>query len=134
MMEVTDRPSRVPWPPIIYLAAIAVGAVPAVLVPLPWLGSPLADLLFAAGWLLVLAAVLLEVAAIHTLRRANTTMRVDRAADHLVVSGPYAFSRNPIYLGNSMLMLGIGFVAGSLWFILLAFVAGFLTQKLAIEP
>ena len=32
----------------------------------------------------------------------------NRAADHLVTKGPFSFTRNPIYLGNTMLMIGIG--------------------------
>lgn len=128
-----QAPSRIAWPPILYLAAIAASIVLHLLVPLPWFGSPLADLLFAAGWLLVLAAVFLEVAAIRTLHRSGTTIRLDRRAEHLVTSGPYALSRNPIYLGNTAIMIGVGFITGIIWFLILAFLAAFATQKLAIE-
>ena len=46
--------------------------------------------------------------------------------------------RNPlgakaIYLGNTLMMIGIGLASGILWFILLGLVAAFATQKLAIE-
>jgi protein-S-isoprenylcysteine O-methyltransferase Ste14 len=50
-----------------------------------------------------------------------------------VSGGPFSFSRNPIYLANTMLTFGIGLIAGSVWFILLGLVAAFATQKLAIE-
>lgn len=129
-----QAPSRIAWPPILYLAAIAASIALHLLVPLPWFGSPLADLLFAAGWLLVLAAVLVAAAAIRTLQRTGTTLRVDRRAERLVTSGPYAFSRNPIYLGNTAVMIGIGFITGIVWFLILAVLAAFATRKLAIEP
>jgi protein-S-isoprenylcysteine O-methyltransferase Ste14 len=56
-----------------------------------------------------------------------------RRAEHLVTGGPFAFTRNPIYLGNTMLMLGAGLVFGLLWFLPAAVIAAFLTQRIAIE-
>ena len=49
MTATHSRPSRFPWPPILYLAAIAVAAVLNLLYPLPWIGQPLSGLLFAIG-------------------------------------------------------------------------------------
>jgi protein-S-isoprenylcysteine O-methyltransferase Ste14 len=36
---------------------------------------------------------------------------------HLVTSGPYAVSRNPMYLGWALLQVGAGLVRGSRWMI-----------------
>ena len=134
MSETEAAPSRFPWPPVIYVALVAVSILAQWLWPLPWIGSPLADLLFALGWLMAAGAVALDIAAIRTLGRAKTTVMPHRASEHLVTTGPFALSRNPIYLGNTALMVGIGFIAGSLWFVLLAFVAAALTTLLAIRP
>lgn len=134
-MTATDlRPSRLPWPPVVYLAAVGLATLLTFLVPLPWLGSPASDLLFAIGIVIAAGVVALYVTALRAFRKARTTVRPDRAAEHLVTSGPYAFTRNPMYLGNTVLMLAIGLVAGALWFLPLALVAAFATQKLAIEP
>lgn len=134
MNDTTEGPSRIPWPPIIYVLAIAVSIALAVFVPLPWLRSPLSDLIFAAGWLVLLAVVALYASAINTLRKANTTIHPTHAADHLVTRGAFSVSRNPIYLANSLLMIGVGLVSGIIWFLVFAVVAGLATQKLAIEP
>jgi protein-S-isoprenylcysteine O-methyltransferase Ste14 len=135
MTESQDAPpSRLPWPPIIYVAAIAFSILLAYLVPLPWFGSPFADILFAVGWLLIAAALYLDIQAIRRLRAAGTTVMPHRASEHLVTDGPFALSRNPIYLGNTMLMVGVGLAAGIAWFVILALIAAFATQKLAIEP
>lgn len=134
MNENTDRPARVAWPPIVYVAAIAAAIVLTIFVRLPWLGSPLSDMLLVVGCILVAAVIGIDVSAMRALRRANTTLMPTRSADRLVTGGAYSISRNPIYLANSMLMVGVGFIAGALWFVLLAFLAGFATQKLAIEP
>src|SRR5690606_37344512 len=90
-------------------------------------------LLFAIGWVVAAGAVAMEAAAMRAMMRARTTIRPDRPPDHLVTSGPFSFTRNPIYLGNTMLMIGIGLISGILWFPILALVAAFATRKLAIE-
>ncbi|WP_269929727.1 methyltransferase family protein [Aminobacter sp. HY435] len=133
MTDYNAAPNTVPWPPVIYLAAIAVATVLGLLVPLPWIGEPLSDLLFAAGWLAIVAVIAIYYSAVQALKRGNTTIRPDKASEHLVTSGAFSFTRNPIYFANTLLMIGIGLVVSSLWFILLALMAAFATQKLAIE-
>ena len=103
------------------------------LVPLPWLPPPLSEFLFAVGWLAAAGAVAIVAAAIRAMRRANTTITPNRASEHLVTTGPFSFTRNPIYLGGTMLLIGIGLITGILWLILLAPVDAFATLKLAIE-
>lgn len=134
MNDHEQRPARFPWPPVIYLSAIVIAAVLGIFYPLPWIGPPLSDLLFAIGWLLIASFVFIDLQAMRTLHRAGTAILPTRGADTLVTSGPFSFSRNPIYLGNSMLTAGIGLVAGNAWFFASLIVACFLTQKLAIEP
>jgi|SRR5512143_1792972 protein-S-isoprenylcysteine O-methyltransferase Ste14 len=133
MNDVTVRPNSLPWPPIIYLAAIAVSVLLNVLYPAPWFGQPLSGILFAIGWLMIAAFVALNISAIRAMRRAGTTVRPDRGTDHLVTDGPFSFTRNPLYLAGVMLLLGIGLVSGVVWFLLLAILAAFAVQKLAIE-
>ena len=48
-------------------------------------------------------------------------------------TGPFAVSRNPIYLANTLLMIGVALISGIVWFLLLAIIAAFATQKMAIE-
>lgn len=134
MNDHEQRPARFPWPPVIYLLAIVIAATLGIFYPLPWIGPPLSDLLFAIGWLLIAGFVFIDVQAMRTLHKAGTAILPTRGADTLVTSGPFSFSRNPIYLGNSMLTAGIGLVAGNAWFFATLIVACFLTQKLAIEP
>ncbi len=126
-------PSRFPWPPIIYLAAIVVSIGLWILFPLPWLGPPMSDILFAVGWIAVVAVVAIDYSAMRALARAKTTIMPNKASAHLVTNGPFSFTRNPIYLANTLLMFGIAMISGILWFVLFGFVAAFATQKLAIE-
>lgn len=133
MSDNTDRPAAVPWPPIVYLAGAVVAILLGVVYPLPWLPSPLSELAFAAGVVVVAGAAAMEIAAVMTLRRANTTVLPTRRSDHLVTGGPYSFTRNPIYLGNTMLLIGAGLIFGLLWFLPVAIIAAMLVNKLAIE-
>ena len=133
MTETQVRRNRLPLPPIIYVAAIALAVILNWVYPLPWLGWPLSDILFAAGWLSILAFAALFFISVRTMKRAKTTLDPNGIPDHLVTGGPFSFTRNPIYLGNTLLMIGIGLVSGIVWFLLLAIVAAFVTQKVAIE-
>jgi protein-S-isoprenylcysteine O-methyltransferase Ste14 len=47
-----------------------------------------------------------------------------RKNDELVVTGPYAFTRNPLYFGSFLLGLGFCIAGRNLW-ILMVFLAGF---------
>jgi protein-S-isoprenylcysteine O-methyltransferase Ste14 len=133
MHDVTARPNSLPWPPIIYLAAIGLGILLNVVYPLPWFAQPLSGILLVLGALMIAAWVALNIWAIRAMRRAGTTVRPDRATDHLVTDGPFSFSRNPIYLAGTMLVLGIGLVFGIVWCLLLAILAAFTVQKVTIE-
>ena len=133
MNGIEQRPNALPWPPVIYIAAIAGALVLQWLWPLPWLPRTLAEFLFAVGWVVIAGALAIDIAAMRTLSRSKTTVMPNKAADHLVTNGPFSFTRNPIYLGNTMLMIGIGLVSGIAWLIALAPAAAFATQKLAIE-
>lgn len=128
-----NAPNRLPWPPLVFLAAIAAAVLVGVIYPLPWISRPASDLLFAAGWLCLGAVVALYFTAARALNRAKTTIRPDRASAHLVTSGPFSFTRNPIYLANTVLMIGLSLITANVWFLPLALIAAFITQKLTIE-
>ncbi|TIM25994.1 MAG: isoprenylcysteine carboxylmethyltransferase family protein, partial [Mesorhizobium sp.] len=110
------KPGFIPWPPLIYLAAIAVSIALGLLYPLPWIGGLLGDILFAAGWVALFGVVALWFTAIRTMIRAKTTLHPNAVPDHLVTSGPFAVSRNPIYLANTLLMIGVALISGNVWF------------------
>ena len=133
MTETQPKPGVIPWPPVIYTAAIAVSVILGMLYPLPWIGDLLGDLLFAAGWVALFGVAVLWFTAIRTMMRARTTLNPNAVPDHLVTTGPFGVTRNPMYLANTLLLIGVAFVTGIAWFLLFAFIAAFLTQKLEIE-
>ena len=56
-----------------------------------------------------------------------------RCATHLVTCGPFRYSRNPIYLGYTLMTTGIGLVLGNGWFLVGALIAALVTSYLAIR-
>lgn len=99
-------------PPIVYLSAIALGLVLHLVWPVGLVsravGAPLGG---AAG----LVAVVLFIWAARTFRAAGTFLPGNRPTITVVRTGPYRYSRNPIYLAFSLFQLGVAFWVGSLW-------------------
>jgi len=127
------RHGIIPWPPVVYVVAIALSVVLGMLYPLPWIGDIFGDLLFGVGWVALFGVAMLWITAIRVMMRAKTTFDPNAEPDHLVTSGPFGITRNPMYLANTLLLIGVAFITGIAWSLLFAFLAAFATQKLAIE-
>lgn len=109
-------------PPLVYAVSIVTGLLLQFGWPLPFLPPILAALL---GSFLVVVAVLVFSYSIRTFQRAGTPVRGNQPTSVLVRTGPYRFSRNPIYLAFSVFQLGLASWVNSVWLVatLLAAVA-----------
>ena len=106
-------PSRpIVRPPILYGGSIALGCAVqwSQLVPV----FPTA-MQVPVGLPLVVVAGILFALSIREFGRADTPVRSVRPATQIVTTGPYRFSRNPIYLAFTMLHLGIAVWVNSVW-------------------
>ncbi|MFG1351801.1 methyltransferase family protein [Xanthobacter autotrophicus] len=125
------RPNRLPWPPMIYggalVAALALGA----LAPTFWPAFLAGPEVRGGGAVVAGLGLGLDLWAVVTLHRARTTILPHRAADRLVTSGPFALSRNPIYLGNTLVLLGLGLAVFNPWLMAAALLAALATDRLA---
>ena len=117
-------------PPWVYLGAIALGLALHAAWPVGLLPRAVSAPLGAAA---VLAAVALFFAAVRTMRAAGTPVPGDRPTTAIVRSGPYRFSRNPIYLSFSLLQLGVAFWFNSLW-LLVTLVPAVALMSLVVIP
>ena len=66
-----------------------------------------------AGWALVAAGLALLGAAAMQFARARTTIVPHEQPSALVTGGVYRFSRNPIYLGDAVILTGLCLVWGA---------------------
>jgi protein-S-isoprenylcysteine O-methyltransferase Ste14 len=129
----TERPSQVPWPPILLVGVIATAIALGYVAPIAWPGlddEPARIIGRSVG----IAGIALLAWAIVTLRQHDTTLLPDVGATHLVTSGPYWRFRNPIYLGDTMILLGAAELTKNLWLVIAAAVFVALVTWLAILP
>ena len=105
MSEAVSKWDRFPdWPPVWLAGFLALAWAQAKWWPLGGFGDGLADLL---GGVLVGGGLILAALAIFEMRRHRTTFIPHRSADRLVTSGIFKRSRNPIYLGDAMILAGL---------------------------
>lgn len=101
-------------PPLIFLAAILLGIALNRAWSLPFMASSIRRL----GPLVVLCAVLLFLLSWREFRAAGTSVRGSERSTAIVRTGPYRFSRNPIYLAFILLVLGLSIWLNDLWLLL----------------
>ena len=75
------------------------------------------------GWVLIAAGIALSASAALTFRRAKTGIVPITPATTIVATGPYRFTRNPMYLAMSVIYLGAALLFNSFWILLLLVVA-----------
>jgi protein-S-isoprenylcysteine O-methyltransferase Ste14 len=61
------------------------------------------------GWALVIASVVLAVSAVRTFRRHHAAINPLGQVTTVVASGPFRFTRNPMYLALCLLQVALGF-------------------------
>jgi protein-S-isoprenylcysteine O-methyltransferase Ste14 len=65
------------------------------------------------GFLFLIIGGVLNIWADQIFKKSQTTIKPIEKPTTFIQTGPYKFSRNPMYLGVSSLLLGIGFILGS---------------------
>ena len=101
-------------PPLVYVAFFFLS----VLLQKRW---PIQSAMFGAsrvaviGWLLIALALLLIYPALRRFLISKNTLITAKPARSLQITGIYAYSRNPMYLGLLLLYCGIAFLKGNGW-------------------
>jgi protein-S-isoprenylcysteine O-methyltransferase Ste14 len=128
-MNLAERPNRFPWPPVLAVAMLIAGLLSRIVIGdrqvFPgqiWVGAVLA-----------LIGVALILAAFVTFMRQGSNILPNRAADRLITTGAFRFSRNPIYTGEILAIAGVGTALGAIGLVVAAAVLAVLVLKLGIE-
>jgi len=114
-MTPADHPGVLVWPPIVFGTAVAGALLLGWLRPLPFFTHPAA---MWAGAALIFFGVALNVWGAVTMRKAGTNINPARPAVALVSTGPFNFSRNPLYVAGMLLLLGLSLVLNNFWGVL----------------
>jgi protein-S-isoprenylcysteine O-methyltransferase Ste14 len=120
-------------PPLVFLAAIFLGVVAQACVTALALPVDRAIRL-AAGFLLILLGLGFGVPARVHFGRTGQHPAPWRPSPELILAGPYRLTRNPMYLGMSLIELGIGVAANNLWISALTLPALLIVHRIAVLP
>jgi protein-S-isoprenylcysteine O-methyltransferase Ste14 len=120
-------------PPNLYLGGLALGCLFELLLPLgPGLaGGKLRPIIIGLG--LAAIGVVIIWKAIRQFVDAGTTIPVDEPTDALVTHGLYNWSRNPIYIGLTVIYVGLSIALTTGWALLFLPVVLGVMQKGVIE-
>ena len=119
-------------PPFVYLTSILLGVLLHRFWPIDVVPQ---SARFVVGIPLLVVSAGLFGWAVGALRRAGTGIRAYEPTTALVTTGPYRYSRNPIYLGFTLSQAGIGIVLNNAWVLglLIPTVALIITQVIVRE-
>ena len=121
-----DHANVISYPPLIAFAFAAVGGI--VHYFWPWSVAPWPVALVLAG-ITGVASMCLALWGALQLKRAKTAIDPYGSSSAIVTSGPYAFSRNPLYVAIGLLFaaIGLGFNSAAMlamilpWFVVMHF-------------
>jgi len=94
------------------------------LVPLPWTLLGVVPLVFG---------IVINVDADQLFHEADTAVCPFDKSSALVTYGPYRFTRNPMYLGFTLVLFGVSILAGSLTPFVIVFAFTFLMDRMFIR-
>jgi protein-S-isoprenylcysteine O-methyltransferase Ste14 len=117
MPETADHADVRVLPPLLFLASIALGVLVQLALPLRFASQ--SGLRVPFGLALVAAGVAAGAWTIVWMRRTHQDPDPRKPSPELIVGGPFRWSRNPIYVGMTLVQAGVGIALGNLWLLLL---------------
>lgn len=126
-----DSPGvRIP-PPVTYAAAFLTGVGLQRLVPLSFFPHLVA---LGLGGALAVGGAAINLTAVPTMLRKHGTLNTSAPSAALVTAGPYRFSRNPMYVGLTLIYAGVASLFGVVWALPLLLLALLDTNIRVIGP
>jgi Putative protein-S-isoprenylcysteine methyltransferase len=124
---VRTNPPLIP-PPILALLLLLVSGILTAILPAP-VRIPAARLI---GIVFLLIGFITSFSGFSAFRKAGTSVRPGDEPSKLVVSGPFRVTRNPMYLGIELVLIGAFFLSKSLFFLIPPIVFFLLMHSLQI--
>jgi len=119
MANKIDHPGVYVPPPLFFVAAFIAAIYLQRYFPLSWgfFGSTASNIV---GVPVMVVGVLFLLPALYRFAQTKNTLITIRPANALQTTGVYAITRNPMYVSLLLLYLGLSFIIGNWWNILLA--------------
>lgn len=112
----SDSPQVIAPPPLIYLTGLVVGIILDRINPLPFLQE---NLTLPLGASLIVISIILVATAFSAFKKAKTNIDPRKPTTSIINTGLYRFTRNPIYLSMTLLILGIAIWVNTLWILVM---------------
>ena len=112
----SDNPQVLILPPLLYGVALAAGLLMQWLAPRPILAS---NVRYWAGGVLLASGVLLAIWGRRVMEQAGTNVNPTLPTTAVVATGPFRFSRNPLYVALTLIYVGLALLANALWVLVL---------------
>ena len=117
-------------PPVVALLYIVIAYFLGRFVPVPFVVPPI---LRTVGFALTFVGFLCGVGAFIEFRKARTTLDPHGSVKQIVTSGVYRFTRNPIYLGFMLMVIGLPLNSGLYWGLIISPFFAMTMSRLVIE-
>jgi protein-S-isoprenylcysteine O-methyltransferase Ste14 len=116
MADTADTANVIVRPPIAWALAVLAGIALNWLLPLPFF--PAAASASWLGAMVFILALALVAWAIITMTRAGSNVPTNLPSTTIVETGPYRFTRNPIYLGMVLGLIGLAIAFNGFWLLM----------------
>ena len=114
-----DRPNVIIFPRVILITTVLLGCFLQWLSPFRLLAGTSQTWRTAIGWTVIVAGILLAAAGRRALTRLGTNVSPLRPTTALATDGIFSWTRNPLYIGGTLVMFGIALVFAIDWLLLL---------------
>ena len=119
-------------PPLVFIGFIILGALlQYTIAPIRFPGDAWIRII---GVVVVVAGLALIFSALAAFKRTGQDPKPWTSSPELIVQGPYRWTRNPMYVGLTCILVGLGLALNNIWFVLLAAVALLVVHFIAVLP
>lgn len=131
MADLLEKPNSVPWPPVIYGGLAVLAILLGMIWPLPvWTSGIVTTVGIAAFF----AGLAIDISTLLLFVKRKANFLPHKGASELITTGLFRFSRNPIYVGNTLTLMGAGLALHSTWLLIAAALSAALVHRLAVLP